>query len=404
MVESTERQRRRLPLREQDPLVSLARKGARLMLERSLEEELTSILGAERYERTGEGHRQGYRNGFRTRDLVVGTDVFEDLRIPRGILHDGTEVRSQRLPRRVRRSEALDAAVLDLYAGGVNTRKVKVALRALFRGGAALSKSSVSRIVSLVDEEMQAWRTRSLAEEPILYLFLDGFYVPIRHDRVTRDALLVAHGVRANGERVVLGIALGPREGTEAWLAFLRELVERGLKSPLLVAIDGCAGLRRAVAEVFPHAEVQRCTVHKTRNVLSRVPRHLHDAVLADLRAIYHAGSEAAAREAAGRFRRRWQEKLATAVETLERDFEETLTFFHYPPSQSKALRTTNIIERFFLEVRRRVKTLGALPNEEAALRVVYALLLTGLIRWRRIVGWEEIPDLLARLNRNKVA
>jgi transposase-like protein len=202
----------------------------------------------------------------------------------------------------------------------------------------------------------------------------------------------MAIGVRETGEKVLLSLRLAGGESTAAWRAFLEDLASRGLKAPLLAILDGSPALRSAVQALWPEALVQRCTVHKLRNLLAHAPRHAHEAVKEDFHRIVYACSPSEAARAHDRFLRRWRQRCPAVAESLEEAGGELLTFTRFPKEQWKSLRTTNIIERVNGEFRRRVKTQAALPGDEAVLSVLYGLVASGMVAFRRIPGWRTIP------------
>lgn len=355
------------------------------------EEELAEALGADRYQRTGT--RQGYRHGTVTRQVTTSTGRLS-LELPRARVRDAdgatAEWRPAVVSRYQRRTADVDDAILRCYLGGVNTRKIAAVLQPLC-DPSALSKSAVSRITGRLQSHFEAWQQRTLADEHLVALFLDAFYVKVRHGkRLDSVPVLAAIGVRDTGERVLLHLAIGGSESAEAWRAFLEQLVGRGLKAPKLVVIDGHKGLRRAVREVWPRVAVQRCTVHKAENLKAACPKRLHDELHADYRAVIYAESAAAVRTAHAAFRTKWRKLCPAVVASLDEAGDELLTFLAFPKACWKALRTTNGIERLNGEFRRRVKTQGQYPTDDAALVLLFGLVASGLVKIRRIVGHTE--------------
>lgn len=389
---------------QEDPLTEAIRGEIRRTVETILQEELEAALGAKAYERIAQ--RLGYRNGSEERQLTTSLGK-TTLAVPRGRLFSlrdpeggpqgkAVEWRSSLLPRYARRAKAVDDAILGLYLGGVNTRRIKVALKPLLRD-APLSKSTISRLVARLKESFERWLNRSLQEEPLVYLYLDAVSVKVRvAGKVCSMSVLVALGVRGTGEKVLLDLALRGGESKEAWRGVLEGLVSRGLPTPRLIIADGHPGLRAAIEELWSGIDVQRCTVHKLRNLLAHAPRHAHDTVREDFHAIVYADSLAEAQAAYQRFIRKWEKRCVGVVKSLLEANQEILTFYRYPPSQWKCLRTTNVIERLHGEFRRRVKTQAALPSEGAVLVLLYGLMASGQIRLRRIDGWRDLPRVMA--------
>lgn len=378
-----------------DPLLAEITPVVREAIEEALKAELARALGASRYARVGE--RAGYRNGALTREL--GTPMGRvKVAVPRARVHDAdggeTEWRSEKLPRYARRMRGIDRAVVSIYLSGTNQRRIEAALRPLLKG-LPLSKSAVSRLAARLREEREAWMSRDLSEEKILEVFLDGFGVMVRRDgRVVRNPVLVVIGVKDTGERVLLSLRIAGAESTAGWGAVLEDLTRRGLKPPVLCVIDGSDGLRKAIEESWPSARVQRCTVHKLRNLLAHAPKHAHELVREDYNRIVYAETESAGRAARERFLTRWRKRCAAVATSLEEAGEELLTFYGFPKAQWKSVRTTNVIERVNEELRRRVKTQGPHPSEEAVLNVIFGLFAAGMIRLRKVDGWQTLAEV----------
>ena len=382
-----------LPFGGRDVLQEAIRGRIREMITQIVIGEMDATLGAGSYERTP--HRRGHRHGSEPRELTtsLGKTRFD---MPRAKLigKDGelVEWQSTMIPRYARRCRSVDAALVGMYFGGVNTRKVKQALRPLLRDS-PLSKSAISRLIVQLKEYFEAWRKRSLIGEDVRYIYLDGICVRVRCGKRTESLpVLAAVGVRANGEKVLLALDVCGSESTDAWKGLVENLSARGLRAPRLAIIDGNAGLARALAETWPKTERQRCAVHKLRNLLAHAPKRLYDEIRADFHAIIYAENLASARTAYDAFLRKWRRQCEGVARSLEEAGLELLTFYGYPESQWKSLRTTNVIERLNGEFRRRVKTQGSFPSEQSVLVLLFGLLASGMIRMRRIEGYEDMP------------
>jgi transposase-like protein len=353
--------------------------------------ELSEILAALPYQRTD--GRRGYRHGSEPRTITTGLGA-TTVELPRGRLRQGdqwVEWRSTMLPRYERRARAVDAAVWGAYLTGANQRRIKGALAPLLRG-APLSKSAISRLVGRVKSLLEQWRKRSLAEERCVYLYLDAIALRVRlAQKVVTAPVLVTLGVRADGQKAVLDLEVLTSEATTAWQGLLEGLSARGLRRPRLCVIDGNPGLRAAVEGTWPGVAVQRCTVHKLRNLERHAPKHAIEEVRTDYREIVYAETLSAARQAYRAFVSKWRARAPKVVVSLEEAGEELLTFYRFPASQWKSLRTTNAIERLHGEFRRRVKTQGALPTAQAAELLLFGLIMSGQIRMRRIDGWRDL-------------
>jgi transposase-like protein len=377
-------------------LGELIHAAVRHAIEVAVDEELTAALGARPYERGGD--RGGYRNGTKARTLTGPTGPLA-LAVPRARLFTPTgrrEWASGLLPRYQRRLREVNEAVVATYLAGANTRRLRGALGPLLRA-APLSKSAVSRIVGTLKAELEAWRTRSLAELDVVGLYLDALALRVRSaGKVVSVPALGIVAVLTDGQKQLVALELcAGGETFEAWKGCLDDLGARRLVAPVWCVIDGHPGLRKAVGLGWPAAVVQRCCVHKLRNLERKAPKHALAEIRADYHRIVYAEHAAAARAAYTAFERKWTPRCPGVVRSLQEGGEELLTFFQFPMRQWKTLRTTNVIERLNEEFRRRVKTQGALPSEDAALVLLFGLVVSGQIRLRRLDGWRQIPAML---------
>jgi putative transposase len=383
-------------------LCDLIHDTVRASIEQIVQEELEVALGAAPYERVDVRH--GYRNGSRHRTLAGPTGPLA-LTVPRGALFTAggeREWSSKVLPRYQRRLPEINDAIAAAYLAGTNTRRLKGALRPLLKG-AALSKSSVSRVVSTLKSSFEAWRGRSLAELGVVYLYLDAIALRIRMaGKVVSTPVLVAVAVLADGQKQLLSLEMCGGESSEAWKGFLDDLTVRKLAAPMLCVIDGNAGLRRAVELVWPKAQVQRCAVHKLRNMQRKAPKHAQDEVADDFHKIVYAKDRQAAEAAREALQAKWKKLCPGVLRSLDEGGDELLTFYRFPEEQWKTIRTTNVIERLNGEFRRRVKTQASLPTEDAALVLLYSLVASGQIKLRKLDGFEKIASMLTMTTRDR--
>jgi len=388
----------RLVGRDEVPLGELIHRAVRKAIETAVDEELQAALGAGPYERRPE--RSGYRNGAKSRTLTGPTGPVE-LTLPRArvVTDDGgtEEWRSTLVPHYQRRMREINEAVAGVYLSGGNTRRIRGALRPLLKN-APLSKSAVSRIVGTLRGEWEAWRVQSLADLNVVYLYLDAITLRVRSaGKVTGLPVLAAVAVLVDGSKRLVALEVCGSESGDAWEGFLQALIGRGLKAPRLCIIDGNAGLHRAIALAWRTTKIQRCAVHKLRNILRKVPQHAHDEVAADFHLIVYASGLDAARAARDAFIKKWGKRCSGAVESLNEAGDELLTFYAFPKEQWKTIRTTNVIERINGEFRRRVKTQGSFPSEDSAVVLLYSLVASGQINLRRLDGYEKIVDVIAK-------
>ena len=372
-------------------LEEFARMGAKLVLEAALAGEVAEFLGRGRYERAS-GSSGGYRNGRRKRRVQVGSGPVE-LEVPK-VTGASSPFASRVLPAWKRRSSEMEEAMALLYAEGLSTRDFKRALGG-FWGETGLSRTSVSRANEALHEAFRAWRRRDLSKEDVLYLFLDGVYLKMHVGKCAAEAVLVAHGIVAGGKRVLLGVILGGRESEDSWKALLLDFEGRGLKAPALVVHDGNAGLIKALKAVWRDIPRQRCVAHKMRNVLDRVPRRRQEEVKGHLVKIFYAADLDGALAAVESFATRFGKRFPSACGVLAKDLADCLTFYLFPQEHWKRLRTSNVIERAFREVRRRTDVVGRFPGEMSALVLIWATLEEDRLRWH---GIRMDGDLRARI------
>ena len=380
-----------------DPIEERLRSNVRATIEAVFEEELASFLGRLRYDR-GDGLAKGYRHGHRERQLT-GTFGTETVRVPRARIEGETgkvtEWRSKALPRYKRLTKKAETLIAAVYLSGTNTRRVKRALFGLFEG--AVSKDVVSRAWRKVKVDWDAWCARSLADEDIVRLILDGTVIKTRLDRkATNISVLAAIGVRRDGQKVLLSIRNMGGESTAAWRQFLDDLDKRGLKRPELVIVDGAPGLEAALVALWGEdLPVQRCTVHKHRNLLAHAPKHLQDELTEDYRDMIYADTAAGIETRRKAFMRKWRLKCRAVADSVEEAGDRLFTFTRLDPSQWKSARTTNTIERLNGEFRRRIKTQTVLPCAETVPMLLWALLASGQIQMRKVDGWETLSQPL---------
>jgi transposase-like protein len=382
-----------------DPLETAVRDRARQFIEELICGELDAALARPRYGRSNAAGNEeragiaGHRHGSRTRSLT-GTFGPIEIAVPRARLKtpEGktSEWKSQALRAYQRRTLAADALIASTYLAGTNTRRVRRALAALF--GGTVGKDTVSRTWRKVKSDWDAWSTRSLAEDPIVRLILDGTVVRVRLDRkATAISLLVVLGVREDGQKVLLAIKSMGGESAEAWRTVLDDLITRGLRRPEFLIVDGAPGLDKAIAAVWDGVPVQRCTVHKHRNLFAHAPERLHEEITADYNDMIYAATaeEIAIRRKA--FIRKWRLKHRAVADSLEEAGDRLFTFTRLPPSQWRSLRTTNAIERLHEEFKRRIKTQTVLPSADTAAMLFWALLASGQINMRKVDGWQTL-------------
>jgi len=347
----------------------------RAILQEVLEAEMTDALGAGKGERV-EG-RLGYRSGYYGRSLVTRIGKIE-LRVPQ----DRQGRFSTELFERYQRSEkALMAALAEMYVQGVSTRKVKAITEELI--GHSFSASSISAVVKKLDGELARFAQRRL-NEAFPYLILDARYDKVRIDSVIQSqAVLIAVGIDWEGRRQILGVELANRESRSSWPEFLLGLKARGLRGVEFVVSDDHDGLKKAIAECLSGAAWQRCYVHFLRNAIDHLPRKWDDDCLQELRWLYDRRQLKEAKADIRAWIEKWQGRYAKLVSWVEDNIEETLTYYRLPFRHHRHLKSTNMLERFNEEIKRRTHVVRIFPNEASCLRLVRALAVEQHERWQ---------------------
>ena len=352
------------------------RQGVKAVLEEVLEEEMTEHLRAGYRELTPT--RRGERNGYYQRNLVTPAGKIERLEVPRD--REGEFV-TEVFERYKRMTGDVEEAVLEMYLSGISVRKIAGVTEALSR--VKVGKDAVSRIASRLEEEQTAWRERSLEGKAYPYLYLDATYLKVRWGAgVTSMALLVCVGVDEEGFREVLAVEVAGSEKGVAYASLLRGLVDWGLRGVRLVVSDDHEGIKAAVAGELPGVHWQRCVVHFERNVLSSVPAGAMSEVAEDLKAIFKVRRQRTAQALAKEFIELYGKRFPKAVSVFETGIGDALTYLNYPGSHHAKLRTTNMLERLFEEVKRRTRVVGVFPNETSASTLATEIALRSSEQW----------------------
>lgn len=346
-----------------------------ILVNEAMKIERADVLGAQPYQRTEE--RRGYANGFKPKTLNTRIGKVE-LEVPQT---RDVEFYPKSLERGVRSERALKLAVAEMYVQGVSTRKVTEITRELC--GLDVSSSQVSRAAQLLDEELEAWRTRPLGK--LSYLILDARYEKVRHGGTVVDcAVLVAVGVLPNGKRTVLGVSAALSEAEVHWREFLQSLVARGLHGVELITSDAHEGLKAARKGVFPGVPWQRCQCHLQQNAVAYVPKvSMRAEVAADLRSIFNAPDQTEAERLLKLAAEKYRESAPRLADWMEQNVPEGLTIFTRPTAHRRRLRTSNMLERLNKEILRRTRVATLFPNEASLLRLVSAVLAETDDQWQ---------------------
>jgi putative transposase len=376
-------------------LDEIVRDGARRMLLAALEAEVETYIQTHKSERDKSGRALVVRHGkAKKRKIQCGAGSIE-VQAPRvKDKRPDKKFTSNILPPYLRRSPQLETAVPVLYLRGLSTGDFKPALSVLLgeEALAGFSASTVTRLLTIWQEEYRGWRKRPLAGKQYVYIWADGLYFKVRLGDDERIACLVVVGALPDGRKEVIAIEDGYRESTESWKTVLRDLKARGMKAPLLAVADGAMGFWNALRDVYPETEGQRCWVHKMINILDKLPQRLQGRAKAQLREIMQAPTRKDAVAEIGRFMAEFEEKYPKAAETLTKDQTKLLAYFDYPAAHWVHLRTTNPVESPFATVKQRMKQTRGAGSREAGLAMAFKLLLQAEEKWRRLNASHLLP------------
>jgi transposase-like protein len=384
-----------------DVLSDVLRQGAQKMLAEAIEAEVAEWIEAHAAVRDAQGHRQVVRNGhLPTRTIVTGVGPVE---VTQPRVHDrrrGDRVarfHSKILPPYLRKAKSIEELIPWLYLKGISTGDFEEALSALVGPDCpGLSATTVTRLKSVWETEYEAWNKRDLSDRQYVYVWADGVHFNIRLED-DRTCILVLMGATAEGTKELIAVVDGYRESEQSWKTLLLDVKARGLViAPKLATGDGALGFWKALAQVFPTTREQRCTVHKTANVLDKLPKRLQPQAKAKLNDIWQAETRAAAEQAFDLFLATYAAKYPKAVECLNKDRDVLLTFYDFPAEHWIHVRTTNPIESTFATVRLRHRRTKGNGSRTACLTMVYKLMESAAKHWRLLNGSKLLPDVIA--------
>lgn len=362
---------------------TVIRLGIERLIQEMLEEEVQDYLGRDRYERRSpEQEHRGYRNGYeagRVRTSEGGVVV----QVPQ--VREAPETYRSRFMARLRgHSEVLERLAAEMYVRGLSTRDIEDAI-AEATGERLLSRTAVSRLTESLWEDYQAFVARDLSGFAVEYLFLDAVFESLRQQGGGKEGILCAWAICADGRKLLLHMALGNKESYHNWLDFLRDMVRRGLSVPVLITTDGAPGLIRAVGEVFPKSLRQRCLAHKTRNIVDKVPDRGREDVKSAVQGAYYAPNQEIAEMVATDVLKTYQDEYPSAMASFRDDWEACIAYLRCPAIHHKRIRTTNLLERSFLEQRRRTKVIPRFFTEKNCLKLVFSTLWQASLRWQGV-------------------
>jgi len=388
-----------------DPLTACLRDGARRMLIQAVEAEVAQWVDERAHLADAEGRRQVVRNGYADERTVVTGLGPMPVKMPRA--HDrrpasgGRErFTSKLLPPYLRKAKQIDELIPWLYLKGVSTGGFNEALQALLGHDCpGLSASTVNRLTQTWQDEQAQWAKRDLSDKEYVYVWADGVHLNLRLEEApgNKQCILVLMGATPEGKKELIAVQDGHRESEQSWTAMLLDLKHRGLTiDPKLAIADGALGFWAAMRKVWTNTREQRCWVHKTRNVLDKLPKSLHREAKDKLHDIWMAPGRKESDKAFDLFIKTYEAKYPKATECLAKDRDALLTFYDFPAEHWVHLRTTNPIESAFATVRLRHKRTKGNGSRRACLAMFYKLARSAEKRWRKLNGHERIPDVIA--------
>jgi transposase-like protein len=361
-----------------DARAELLKLAVRKIVEEALEAEVAEAVGRGYYE-NGAEPGAGYRNGYRRGRLRTAEGPIE-YGVPQ--VADRAEPFVSRVRARLAgRTAELERLAVEMFARGLSTRDIEAAFQDA-TGASLLSRTAVSQVTERLWQEYEGFASRDLSEFAVAYFFVDGVAERL-HAGMPREAVLCAWGITEEGQKVLLHLAPGTKEDTASCTAFFQDLKRRGLADPLLVVTDGAAGLIRAAETCFPRAVRQRCLVHRLRNLRSKAPETQWPEIAIRARACYEAASPALATLLRDDFVQAYERELPAVVKCFTDDFEACIAHLRFPLRHRKVIRTTNLLERLFLEARRRTKVIPHAFGERPVLKLLYAAVIRAADRWR---------------------
>ena len=385
------------PVENEDLLTAMLRQGAKDLISRAVQAELTEFLAQYQDVVDDQGRRSVVRNGYQpAREIMTGIGAV-DINVPktRDKSGQGIHFRSDLLPPYIKRSKSLETVLPWLYLKGISTGDFSEALASLLGEDAkGISAGTISRLKQAWIQEHDVWRQRDLSGQRYVYIWADGIYFNIRGDEA-RQCILVIIGVTAQGNKEFLAIDDGYRESAQSWKEVLENLKSRGMNQPTLAIGDGALGFWKALQEVFGETRAQRCWVHKMNNILNKMPKGIQGKAKQHLQDIWMAEVKADAEAAFDLFLKTYQNKYPKACECLEKDREQMLAFYDFPAEHWVHIRTSNPIESTFATVRLRTAKTRSCVSRTTILTMVFRLGLSAEKGWRKLRGFKRLADVI---------
>ena len=370
-------------------LSEIVRSGAQMMLQYALEREVTEALGRGYYENAPETTKEkGRRNGYESHRVLTGEGAVT-VQVPQ-IRETSTGFRSKILDAYVSRTEKLDELIARMYVHGMSTRDIEATFADVL-SGTGVSKSVVSRVTQCLSDDFEVFRKRDLSSEELLYLELDGTFLRYHQGAEKKEPILVATGYRGLMGHEFFSISVlvtenPTRTGRGSHQpGKVQEMVARGLREPLLIVTDGNPGVLKAIEEVFPQSLKQRCQKHRLENILGKAPKEIHDELKAEILESFHAKSYEQGLKKGREVITRYRQRFPSAMNGMEETLEACLQVLRLPEAHHKRLRTSNLLERTFGELKRRTKVIPHFFTEQAAIKLSFAVLLATASKWRGV-------------------
>jgi putative transposase len=367
----------------EDPMQGLMLKAKELVIQEMLEQEVTEYLGRESYERNPEKvYYQGYRNGYEPKQLKTPEGRIE-LSVPQ-VRGGDAPYRSQLKSFFKNNTEVLEQLAVEMYVRGLSTRDIEEALETC-TGEKILSHRSISTITEVLWEDYERFCKRDLSNYEVVYIVVDAVYESMRAYVKSNEAILVAYGILSDGRKILLHMEVGQKESYEFCKEFLRDMVSRGLNVPVAVNSDGAPGMIKAVNEIFPHSLRLRCWVHKMCNLANKLPAEIWEQIKPHVQAVRDSLSYDEGLQKLDTIVKNYEAKYPSFVKCLLDDHEALLNVLHLPRRHQRSIRTTNLVERTFVEERRRTKIIPQFLTEKSCLKLAFSVLYRASLRWRKI-------------------
>lgn len=389
------------PVENEDILTGMLRQGAKDLITKAVQAELDAFLSRYQDMADGQGRRSVVRNGYLPeRDIMTGIGPVE-IKVPktRDKSGQGIHFRSELLPPYIKRTRSVETVLPWLYLKGISTGDFSEALTALLgKDARGLSAGTISRLKQVWSQEYDGWRKRDLSKQKYVYIWADGIYFNIRGDDA-RQCILVVIGVTDQGNKEFLAIEDGYRESDQSWTELLVDLQSRGMNPPKLAIGDGAMGFWKALKKIFGKTRTQRCWVHKTQNILNKMPKSIQPKAKQHIHDIWMAATQEDAERAFDKFLMTYSLKYPKATQCLEKDREDLLSFYDFPAEHWIHIRTSNPIESTFATVRLRTKKTRGCVSRTTILTMVFRLGLSAENGWRKLRGFRRLAEVINGVN-----